>query len=77
MHARGSPGPEKDRSNMVMEIRSSVTLKRHRGALQRAIDDFREGKKIDHLSQKEVAQMISAMEQRLTKVEERLRKIER
>lgn len=54
-----------------------MTLKRHRGALRRALEDFKEGKKIDHLSQKEVAQMILAMEQRLTKVEERLSKIER
>lgn len=41
------------------------------------LDDFREGRKIDHLSQKEVASMISAMEKRLTKAEERLSKIER
>lgn len=41
------------------------------------LDDFREGRKIDDLSQKEVASMISAMEKRLTKAEERLSKIER
>lgn len=57
---------------MVMKITSPRTLNRHKGALQRTLNDFRAGKRIGHLSEMEVSQMITAIEKRLIIVDERL-----
>lgn len=51
---------------------SRRTLRQHARVIQRSLADLRSGKKTDHLSSDELAQMILGLEKRLSEVTEKL-----
>lgn len=56
----------------MKRIPSRHALRWHQATILQTLADLRAGRKVDHLPQEEVAQLIAGLEQRLVEVNRRL-----
>ena len=56
-----------------MKIKSVHALRRHQATITQTLADLRQGRKVDHLPEEEIALLIAGLEQRLAEINSRLR----